>query len=102
MEAPTDEVIELLASALELHPLAVEDSKEFDQRGKLVVYGDVVMTVGFGLDKTAGEPIEVHGYLTERFLITFRQTGVRPLTDSMRWGRCGSCSAANRFACLIT
>lgn len=75
VEAPTDEVIDLLASALDLHPLAVEDSKEFDQRGKLVVYGDVVMAVGFGIDLAIGEPIEVHGYLTELFLITFRQTG---------------------------
>ena len=73
VEAPPDEVIDLLALALDLHPLAVEDSREFDQRGKLVVYGNVVMSVGFGIDEATGEPIEVHGYLTELFLITFRQ-----------------------------
>lgn len=73
VEGPTDIVVERLARALDLHPLAVEDSKEFDQRGKLVVYGDLVMAVGFGLDQTTGEPIEVHAYLTETFLITFRQ-----------------------------
>jgi magnesium transporter len=73
VEAPTDTVIDRLASALDLHPLAVEDSKGFDQRGKLVVYGDVVMVVGFGLDEATGEPIEVHGYLTGSFLITFRR-----------------------------
>lgn len=73
IEAPTDTIIERLARALDLHPLAVQDSKEFDQRGKLVVYGDVVMAVGFGLDQVTGVPIEVHGYLTESFLITFRR-----------------------------
>lgn len=70
---PTDAIIDQIAGALDLHPLAVEDSKEFDQRGKLVVYGNVVMAIGFGLDQTTGEPIEVHGYLTESFLITFRR-----------------------------
>jgi magnesium transporter len=74
IEQPTEEVVDRLATALALHPLAVEDSKEFDQRGKLVAYGDVVMIVGFGLDIEAGEPIEVHGYLTELSLITMRRT----------------------------
>lgn len=73
IEAPTDDVIDHLADALGLHPLAVEDSKEFDQRGKIVHYGGVVMVVGFGLDLDTGEPIEVHGYLTGRFIVTFRQ-----------------------------
>jgi magnesium transporter len=73
IEDPSEQLIERLASSLHLHPLAVADSKAFDQRGKIVVYGDVVMLVGFGLDVTTGEPVEVHGYLTESFLITFRR-----------------------------
>jgi Mg2+ and Co2+ transporter CorA len=39
IENPTDEVIDRLAAHLGLHPLAVEDSKQFEQRGKLQVYG---------------------------------------------------------------
>lgn len=74
IEQPTDAVIDRMAEALELHPLAVEDSKEFEQRAKLVVYGDLVMIVGFGLDPRHGTPVEVHGYLTERFLVTFRRS----------------------------
>jgi magnesium transporter len=73
IEAPTDALIENLAEALDLHPLAVADSKEFDQRGKLVVYGDIAMIVGFGLDQATGEAIEIHGYLPQSFLITVRQ-----------------------------
>jgi magnesium transporter len=38
IENPTDEVIDELASRLRLHPLAVEDSKQFGQRAKLQVY----------------------------------------------------------------
>lgn len=73
IESPTNAVIDHLAEALALHPLAVEDSKEFDQRGKIVHYGSVVMTVGFGLDLVTGESIEVHCYLTDKFIVTFRQ-----------------------------
>lgn len=72
VEAPTQSMIERIGKSLDLHPLAVQDSLEFDQRGKLIVYGDVVMAVGFGIDLATGEPVEVHCYLTESLLITFR------------------------------
>ena len=35
IEDPTDEIIDELAARLGLHPLAVEDSKQFGQRVKL-------------------------------------------------------------------
>ena len=38
IENPTDELIDQLATRLGLHPLAVEDSKQFGQRAKLQVY----------------------------------------------------------------
>ena len=87
VESPTEEVIEGLAEMLSLHPLAVEDSKGFDQRGKLVVYDDVVVLVGFGLDLDTGHPIEVHGYLSKRFLVTFRR---RPSATIERLHQTGS------------
>ena len=63
IEDPTDEVIDQLATRLGLHPLAVEDSKQFGQRAKLQVYGNPVMLVGFGLDEQLREPVEVHCFL---------------------------------------
>ena len=51
-----------LATLLGLHPLAVEDSKQFGQRAKLQVYGNGAMLVGFGLDEQLREPVEVHCY----------------------------------------
>lgn len=86
VEGPSNEVIDHIAHALDLHPLAVEDSKEFDQRGKLVVYGDVAMVVGFGLDTDAGRPVEVHVYLTENFIVTIRKVPSAPLEALHRTG----------------
>ncbi len=40
IENPTDEIIDRLAARLGLHPLAVEDSKQYGQRGKLHIYGN--------------------------------------------------------------
>ena len=37
IENPTDEIIDQLAARLGLHPLTVQDSKQFGQRAKLQV-----------------------------------------------------------------
>ena len=71
IEDPTDDVIDRLAGSIGLHPLAVEDSKEFGQRGKLERYGDVAMIVGFGIED--GQAFEVHTYYTPSFLVTLRR-----------------------------
>ena len=87
IENPTDEVIDQLATLLGLHPLAVEDSKQFGQRAKLQVYGNGAMLVGFGLDEQLREPVEVHCYYTTGFLITLRRAP-SPALDALR--RAGS------------
>jgi magnesium transporter len=83
IENPTDEVIDHLATLLGLHPLAVEDSKQFGQRAKLRVYGNAAMLVGFGLDEQHREPVEVHCYYTTGFLITLRRAA-SPALDTLR------------------
>ena len=83
IEDPTDEVIDLLATRLGLHPLAAENSKRFGQRAKLQVYGNGVMLVGFGLDEQLREPVEVHCYYTTGFLITLRRAA-SPAVDALR------------------
>jgi magnesium transporter len=83
IENPTDEVIDQLATRLGLHPLAVEDSKQFGQRAKLQVYGNGAMLVGFGLDEQLREPIEVHCYYTTGFLVTLRRAA-SPALDALR------------------
>jgi len=83
IENPTDEVIDELASGLGLHPLTVEDSKQFGQRAKLQVYGNGAMLVGFGLDEQHREPVEVHCYYTTGFLITLRRAP-SPALEALR------------------
>jgi magnesium transporter len=85
IENPTDEIIDRLAAGLGLHPLAVEDSKQFGQQGKLQIYGTVAMIVGFGLDQQMREPVEVHCYYTTGFLITLRRAP-SPALDALRQG----------------
>jgi len=84
IENPTDEVIDRLAARLGLHPLAVEDSKQFRQQGKLQVYGNVAMIVTFGLDAQLRDPVEVHCYYTAGFLITLRRAPCPALADLRR------------------
>jgi magnesium transporter len=86
IEGPTDAVIDQMADHLGLHALAVEDSKRFDQRGKLVVYGDVAMMIGFGIDAETGEPVEVHCYITAGFIVTFHRQRSDALDDLHRTG----------------
>jgi magnesium transporter len=83
IEDPADEVIDQLATLLGLHPLAVEDSKQFGQRAKLQVYPNGAMLVGFGLDEQLHEPVEVHCYCTTGFLITLRRAA-SPALDALR------------------
>jgi magnesium transporter len=85
IENASDEVIDQLAALLGLHPLAVEDSKQFGQRAKLQVYGNGAMVVGFGLDEELSEPVEVHCYYTTGFLITLRRAA-SPALDALREG----------------
>jgi Mg2+ and Co2+ transporter CorA len=87
IENPTDEVIDQLATRLGLHPLAVEDSKQFGQRAKLQIYENGAMLVGFGLDEQLREPVEVHCYYTTGFLITLRGAA-SPAIDALRVQGC--------------
>jgi magnesium transporter len=87
IEDPTDEIIDQLATSLGLHPLAVENSKQFGQRAKLQVYRNAALLVGYGFDDQLHEPVEVHCYCSTGFLITLRRAP-SPALDAVR--RAGS------------
>jgi magnesium transporter len=73
---PADEDIDRLGELLGLHPVAVEDTREFGQRPKVDVYEDHVLLVFYSarLDEDgAVTPIEVHVYVARGFLITVRR-----------------------------
>jgi magnesium transporter len=73
---PSDEDIERLGELLGLHPVAIEDSREFGQRPKVDVYEDHVLLVFYTArleDSGAVKPVEVHVYVARGYLITVRR-----------------------------
>ncbi len=78
---PTDDAIDELGRRLHLHPLAVEDSKAFDQRTRVEIYDDHALLIGFGLDEV-GQLVEVHSYYGTDFLVTLRH-GSAPFLEAL-------------------
>jgi magnesium transporter len=75
---PSDEDVDRLGQVLGLHPVAMEDTREFGQRPKLDPYGDYLMLVFYSARVTGdpdwpAEPLEVHVYLSGQFMATVRR-----------------------------
>jgi magnesium transporter len=73
---PSDEEIDRLGELLGLHPVAIEDTREFGQRPKVDVYDDHVLLVFYTArldDSGAVTPIEVHVYIAGGYIITVRR-----------------------------
>jgi magnesium transporter len=73
---PSDEEVNHLGELLGLHPVAIEDTREFGQRPKVDVYEDHVLLVFFTArldDDGTVAPIEVHVYVAEGYLLTVRR-----------------------------
>jgi magnesium transporter len=71
---------------LGLHPVALEDSREFGQRPKLDVYGDHLLLVFYtvrvtGSEEPLAERVEVHVYISGRFVATIRRQTCVALDD---------------------
>ena len=79
LTGPSSDEIKALGELLGLHPVAIEDTVEFDQRPKLDSYGDhllfVFYTVRKGRNTGEGlfEPVEVHIYISGGFVVTIRR-----------------------------
>jgi len=67
----TDEdTIALLREVFRIHPLAIEDAEEFEQRPKVEDYDDFVYLVAYGM-RGLDEPVaEVHCFYAEHFLVS--------------------------------
>src|SRR3954451_2375911 len=73
---PSDAEVDRLGELLGLHPVAVEDTREFGQRPKVDVYEDHVLLVFFTArleDDDSVTPIEVHVYVAQGYLLTVRR-----------------------------
>jgi magnesium transporter len=88
LEKPADDDFALLRDLFKLHPLAIEDASHFGQRPKIDDYEDFTAFVVFGAqsptnDKTVPrvDPVEVHCFYSEHYLITVHQGGCSPFED---------------------
>src|SRR5437764_1674080 len=70
LDRPSEADFEILRDVFGFHPLAVEDSEQFDQRAKLDDYDDFVFLVVYGAAPDDDRLVEVHCFYSERFLIT--------------------------------
>ncbi|MDW5594345.1 magnesium/cobalt transporter CorA [Conexibacter stalactiti] len=80
---PSDDELDMLADKLGWHPLAVEDTKEFEQRPKLDRYGDHMLLVFYGAhglkphhdDADGDRPalVEVHLLVSGDWIVTIRR-----------------------------
>ena len=79
LDSPDDATLQAIADQLRWHPLAVEDSREFNQRPKLDDYQDHVLLVFYGMRPTSepegAMPVEVHIYVHGGYVVTIHRGG---------------------------
>ena len=81
LDCPTEEDFDVLRRVFKFHPLAVEDSEQFDQRAKIDAYDDFVFIVVFGAQPDDHGLVEVHCFYSERFLVTVHREACPAFTE---------------------
>ena len=84
IDQPTEEDFAVLRDVFRFHPLALEDSEQFGQRPKLDDYDDFVFLVVYGAVPDDDRLVEVHGFYSERFLITVHRDETPAFTEVRR------------------
>lgn len=79
-ETPTQDEIQVLSSVFHLDPLAIEDCIHPRQSPKLETYADYLFFIVHGAEPPRNEHgwgiqrMDLHGFLSERYLITYSNT----------------------------
>ncbi len=88
LHGPSPEEIDALGEIFALHPLALEDTRNFGQRPKLDDYDTYVLLVFYGVaprqDDGAPDLLEVHIYIGGDAVVTVRQAHCEQLADVRR------------------
>jgi magnesium transporter len=84
LDHPTRDDFDILREVFGFHPLAVEDSEQFDQRAKIEAYDDFVFFVVYGAGRDDNPLVEVHCFYSERFLVTVHRQDCPALADIRR------------------
>src|SRR3954451_15073996 len=78
--APSPEELRGLGAALDLHPVALEDTLEMGQRPKIEPYQGHILLV-FYTAREPAEPVEVHIYISGEFIATVHREPCSALVD---------------------
>jgi magnesium transporter len=78
------DTIALLREVFKIHPLAVEDAQEFDQRPKVEDYDDFVYLVAYGARGLDQPFVEVHCFYAEHFFVTVHRDDTSAIGDACR------------------
>jgi magnesium transporter len=70
LQQPDEDEVTLLQDVFKLHPLALQDVREFGQRPKVEDFGNVVYMVGYGMTADGKGFAEVHFFVAADYLIT--------------------------------
>ncbi len=84
LHQPTAEQLGLLREPFGLHPLAVEDAEHFGQRPKLEQFDDFVFLVAYGAAPDRDGLVEVHCFLSEKWLLTVHHDDCPAFADLRR------------------
>ncbi len=77
-----DETLTLLREVFKIHPLAVEDAREFGQRPKIEDYDGFVSLVDYGARGLDQPLIEVHCFYAEHFLVSVHRDEVPAIGEA--------------------
>lgn len=81
LDNPTEDDFAILRDVFKFHPLAVEDSEQFDQRSKFDGYDGFVFIVIYGAGSGEDGPVEVHCFYSDRFLVTVHRKACPVLSE---------------------
>jgi magnesium transporter len=84
LDRPGEVDFEILRDTFGFHPLAVEDSEQFDQRAKIDDYDDFVFLVVYGASVDEDRLVEVHCFYSERFLVTVHRDDCPAFAEVLR------------------
>jgi len=84
LDNPTEDDFAILREVFKFHPLAVEDSEQFDQRSKIDGRDDFVFIVIYGAGSAEDRLVEVHCFYSDRFLVTVHRQACPVLAEIRR------------------
>jgi len=84
LESPSDAELDETGKLLGLHPVALEDTREWEQRPKVDTYETHLLLVFYSARLSAqgaARPLEVHVYVSGSFILTVRRATCTVLED---------------------